>query len=85
MFWETMFFIIIFDTFLVGFFDFLLDVLVERYVFLGFLVVSWFLVIIDSVGFFNGVRVIGYVVYVDGFKVVEVVDVIVGSILLEFF
>ncbi|XP_008064926.1 RIMS-binding protein 3A-like [Carlito syrichta] len=81
--WETMSSTITFDTPFVGPPDPPLDVLVERHTSPGHLVVSWLPVTIDSAGSSNGVRVTGYAVYADGFKVSEVTDATAGSTLLK--
>ncbi|KAM4795679.1 peripheral-type benzodiazepine receptor-associated protein 1 [Rhinophrynus dorsalis] len=59
-----------------------LDVQVELGPTPGVLLISWLPVTIDAAGTSNGVRVIGYAVYADGQKVLEVTSPTAGSVLV---
>ncbi|KAM8977093.1 LOW QUALITY PROTEIN: peripheral-type benzodiazepine receptor-associated protein 1 [Pelodytes ibericus] len=59
-----------------------LDVQVEIGPTPGVLLISWLPVTIDAAGTSNGVRVVGYAVYADGQKVLEVTSPTAGSVLV---
>ncbi|XP_044304815.1 peripheral-type benzodiazepine receptor-associated protein 1-like [Varanus komodoensis] len=59
-----------------------LDVQVQPSSSAGFLVITWLPVTIDAVGSSNGVKVIGYAVYINGQKVTESMSPTSGNVLL---
>ncbi|KAG8450640.1 hypothetical protein GDO86_003060 [Hymenochirus boettgeri] len=59
-----------------------LDVQVELGPTAGVLLISWLPVTIDAAGSSNGVRVMGYAIYADGQKVLEVTSPTAGSVLI---
>ncbi|KAM9525398.1 peripheral-type benzodiazepine receptor-associated protein 1 isoform 12-T12 [Guaruba guarouba] len=71
------------DGFFEGTPDAPLDVQVEAGPSPGILVISWLPVTIDAEGSSNGVRVMGYAVYADGQKVIEVTSPTAGSVLVD--
>uniref|UniRef100_A0A8B9FFE5 RIMS-binding protein 2 n=1 Tax=Amazona collaria TaxID=241587 RepID=A0A8B9FFE5_9PSIT len=75
--------VIHFTTPLAGTPDAPLDVQVEAGPSPGILVISWLPVTIDAEGSSNGVRVMGYAVYADGQKVIEVTSPTAGSVLVD--